>query len=124
MHVGGQHAAAVEIDRVAVGLGAREGFGRDVALRAGLVLDQHDTAGRHPQLLRVITHDDVRARAGRRAADHMNVLAWVLLRKRWASRCQTSNRRGSDNDIPARDVWHSLIPAVRSWRCEHSRPNP
>jgi hypothetical protein len=80
VHVGGKRAGAVDIDGVAVRLGARHVFGGDVADGAGLVLDDHGTIEQRPHFFGEVAHDHVGAAAGRKRADEMHVLGWILLR--------------------------------------------
>ena len=75
-------AAAMHEDGVAVRLGARDVFERDVAARAGAVLDDDVLAGERPHLLGEVAHQHVGAGARRERADEVDVLRRILLRLR------------------------------------------
>ena len=72
----------MDVDRIAVRLGARRILGRDVAVGSGLVLHDHRLAGGDAQLLGEVTHQHVGAAAGRERADHMDLVARIIIRPR------------------------------------------
>src|SRR6476646_8925720 len=96
MHIGGNRARALDVDRVAVGLGARDIFGGDVAHRAGLILDNDGTADHGPQLLGIEAYENIGAAAGWISADKMQILRRIGLRAR--SRWRVREQRGANKD--------------------------
>ena len=68
-------------DGVAVGLGFRHVVGGEQALRAGLVLDDDRLARQARQLVAVVAHDDVGARARREIAHRADVARRIVLRQ-------------------------------------------
>ena len=107
VHVGGDRVPAGDQDRVAVGLGACDELGRDIAERARLVLDDDGAAHQRAHLVGEVPHDDVGAAAGREAADEVHVLRRVGLRP---AACGGVDRCGKRSRSRAA----SLVPA--SWR--------
>src|SRR5262249_28267258 len=90
----------LDIDRIAVGLTARHVFGRNVAHRARLVLDNDVATDDGPQLLRVEAHENVSAAAGRVSADEAHVLARVSLRRSRGRQGDKLKHRAGRDHIP------------------------
>ena len=75
-----QAAEVGEQQRVAVGRALRDEIGADVAVRAGLVLDDHRLAPDLGELRADLAREDVGGAAGRVRHDEADRLRWIGLR--------------------------------------------
>ena len=79
---------------MAIRLGARDGFRREAAERAGVVLDHDVAAHQRAHFLGVEAHDDVRAGTRSEATDEMHVLQGIGLRTPDPHSSQRAERDG------------------------------